>query len=364
MIDRMAELRFASAAQNAGNDSRGSEVHPARFAQAVSLDENAGSASFVEQNESLQRFFAEVDSVRRGPLQELESLLKESKALHDKALNTTTPVKEREALSKVEACSQAASLAAARTTKALQGLNQITQSFDGAEEASLRRQAFAGISMLLQRTLNAHFQAQQEFKSKMEDRVRRHLQAAMPTADDEAIAAIVAGAPSGTTAVQDTVRSTAGEGMLDPRLALKATRERVDELEKLNKAAAQLKQAFFDVQVLVEQQGEVINDIAHHVETTRTRTAAAAQQLEMAVDSNASCRRRWCCVVIVVLVIALILFLFFGNKSSLFGTSDFAGGNVPGIRTPSFGASERPPALALRTMRVEALPVRSSFVVF
>jgi len=265
------------------------------------------------QRDSLQAFLAKLESVRRDPLHELEALLLEAKAVHLHALQATTARAEKEALHRAESCAERASAAAARTCRALQDLTSevdaLSGETDSATERRLRRQSFAGVSVLFQNSLNAYFQAQQEFRAEMEAKVSRQLRAAFPEADDAAVAAVAAGHHSAASAIQDTVRLQPGSSPLSGAMALQATRERCDELESLAKAARELRQAFLDVESLVHAQGDFIDDIEGHVSATRVQTKSAQEQLELANASRRACRCRWCALLIIFLSVAVIFIL-------------------------------------------------------
>lgn len=276
-----------------------------------------------QEDTSLQAFLARLDEIRRGPLHELEAQLLEARALHPHALSATTARAEQEALGRAEACAERASSAASRACQALQALAEEARSGAGNDtEASLRRQSYAGVSMLLKSALHSYFQEQQEFRKQMEAKVNRQLRAAFPGADDTDLAVVAQGQRSAASAIQETVRQQPGLGPLDSAMALQMSRDRRDELENLSRAARELLQALSDIENLVDLQGQVIDDIGVHVEATRTKTAEARQQLDVCV-STAHARRRWWCglctlsiVVLVVILLIVVLIVHSRGKSS------------------------------------------------
>jgi len=260
------------------------------------------------QDCALQQFLTELEDVRQGPLRELESTLVEVKVLHGKALHGTTAAAEKETLARVESCAERASAAAQRACTSLQALANEVDCAPSATEANLRRQSFAGVSALFQNALNAYYQAQQGFRQEMQAKVSRQLRAAFPEADDAAVAAVAAGGQSSAAAaIQDTLRLQPGSSNLSISLALQAGQDRCDELERLARAARDLRQRFVDVEVQIWSQGEVLTNIEHHVGATRHRTQAAREQLQLAVASQTACRVRWC---IIVIILAAILAIF------------------------------------------------------
>jgi len=266
-----------------------------------------------QEDTRLQVFLARLDEITRGPLHELEAQLLEARALHPHALNATTPRAEQEALARAEACAECASSAASRACEALSALAEEARSGAGNDtEASLRRQSYSGVSVLLQSALNSYFQEQQTFRTQMEAKVNRQLRAAFPGADDTDLAAVAQG-QSAASAIQETVRQQPGLGPLDSAMALQMSRERRDELAKFARAARELLQVARDVKSLADLQGEVIDDIGVHVEAQRTRTTEVREDLEFTIASRAR-RRRWygfCTLAILILVMVLLIPLIF-----------------------------------------------------
>lgn len=259
---------------------------------------------------SLDVFLSKLDEIRHGPLHELQGLHREAQALHNLALHATNAATEQDAIHRAESCAEKASAAAKRTCEALQELKTAASAPANPTEANLRRQSFTGVSVLFQNALNSYFQAQQVFRTEMEAKVSRQLRAAFPEADPAEVAAVVAGRGSAASTIQDTLRNQPDMISLGTITSLRATKEQCDELETLATAARELRQAFLDVSVLVNAQGEVIDDIAAHLMATRDQTRATRDVLENTVARQRTCRMRWCiAVTLAILILALVVAL-------------------------------------------------------
>jgi len=250
-----------------------------------------------------------LESVRLGPLQELEGSLAEAQTLHLAALSATTAKGEKDALLKAEACAERASAAASRTCSELKSM--APEPGATGSEAALRRQAFAGVSVLFQNALNSYFQAQMRFRQEMEDKVSRQLRAAFPEADDTVVEAVAAGRASAASTIQDAILRQSGTAPLTTASALQATREKCDELANLARAARDLSQVFVDVESLVNSQGEILNDIGSHVASTREQVKRGHEVLLQASRARSACRWRWTALILILIVICLVLFLIF-----------------------------------------------------
>lgn len=265
------------------------------------------------RQDPVERFLQKLQELQQGPLHELEALLKESKGLHEQALRAAQPQKEQEALRKVEVCSSQASAVAKKTVQGLDALRK--EDVEGT--AGLSQQAFNGVSAAFKKTLEAFFQAQQNFRASMDEKVTRQLRAAFPEADEAQLRDIAAGQRTAAGAITSTMAASTGRtGTLDGGRALQVKREQLDELEVLARTAKELQQAFLDIDNLVSAQGEVIDDIAAHVHQTKDQTEATGHQLDTAIRSNARCRKMGC--VITVATVMVLVVAFFVVKQLVF----------------------------------------------
>lgn len=316
MIDRIDELRAVPA-----QGSRALQMSPASSSARLGglrtplrspMPSPPSTPQLRNRQETaLEAFLSQVESIRGGPLRELEQLHQEAKVQHTLALRATTAKNEREALARAESCADRATAAASRACKALQALGaEVRGAPPDSTEATLRKQSFAGVSVMFQNAMNAYFQAQQAFRTEMETKVSRQLRAAFPEATDAAVAAVAAG-QSAASAIEDTIRLQQGTGPLSTATALKASRANMDELKELQRSVFQLKQTFLGFQSLVDSQGEVIDDIERHMATTRDRTRQAQEELERAHASRRACRARWIvtlCILVIAGAIALVAY--------------------------------------------------------
>ena len=132
--------------------------------------------------------------------------------------------------------------------------------------------------------------------------------------DDVAVAALAARRDSAAAAIQAGVGAQAGGGPLRSEIMLQLSRDRCDELANLARAAAELKQAFLNVDAAVLEQGEAIDDIAEHIGCVRDNVSAGREELDMAARLQKRCRRCRLAIAIVLLVVVLLLVLDITGK--------------------------------------------------
>lgn len=326
MIDRMAELRAASnpilpdRQPSSGRNSRAASGFHSRDASPRitprlnsprSPSFRTSSPGSIARDKALQDFLVKLENIRLGPLHELESVLSEAKAVHSQALSATNPRVETEALRRAEMCAEHASTTASRTYKELQAIaGDIDAPNLAVGEQSLRKQAFSGVSVLLQNAINSYFESQQAFRTKMEAKASRQLRAAFPDANDVAVAAVASSQCTAASAIQQSLQIHPGAGPLRASTVVHVAQGRSNELANLSHAARELKQAFLDVQSLVDTQGTAVDDISRHVAETRERTSNARRQLEAMEASRRSACRCYCWLAVVAVLIGAMMFLF------------------------------------------------------
>lgn len=83
-------------------------------------------------------------------------------------------------------------------------------------------------------------------------------------------------------------------------------RERHDAAMEIEKNLLDLHQIFLDMSVLVEAQGEQLDDIEHHVTHASSFVHHGTQQLQVAKKHQRN-TRKWTCIAIILLLIIIIV---------------------------------------------------------
>jgi len=162
------------------------------------------------------------------------------------------------------------------------------------------------IRQSMQQTLSKKFvdlmteyqSAQQEYKSKYKERVERQFKIAKPDATQEEISQAM---DSGTNdvfaqAILSASQAAAKNALLD-------IQERHKEIIKIEKSINELHQLFVDMAVLVESQGELIDQIEYNVQQSVNFTEKGVQELQSARKYQKNARKKMCCLIITFLVI-------------------------------------------------------------
>ncbi|KAL3697345.1 hypothetical protein R1sor_011421 [Riccia sorocarpa] len=85
--------------------------------------------------------------------------------------------------------------------------------------------------------------------------------------------------------------------------------ERHDAVKDIEKRLLELNQIFLDMALLVEAQGEMLNDIESNVDSAQTFVGQGTQQLQKARRLQLSTRKWTCCAILILLIIIIIIVL-------------------------------------------------------
>lgn len=110
--------------------------------------------------------------------------------------------------------------------------------------------------------------------------------------------------------------------------------ERHDAVKEIEKNLKELHQVFLDMAVLVESQGEQLDDIESHVARANSFVRTGAQQLQTARKHQKNTRKWTCYAIIILLVIILFVVLFTVKPWQNSGGGSSNGGNQPASSQP------------------------------
>ena len=85
--------------------------------------------------------------------------------------------------------------------------------------------------------------------------------------------------------------------------------DRYDAAKEIEKSLLELHQIFLDMAVMVEAQGEQLDDIQHHVMNAAQYVSDGTKNLKTAKDYQRSSRKCMCIGIILLLVIILLVII-------------------------------------------------------
>jgi t-SNARE complex subunit (syntaxin) len=146
-------------------------------------------------------------------------------------------------------------------------------------------------------------EVQTKYKNKFRERVERQYKIVKPDATQEEIDAAL---ESGNTEVfANQILDTKRHEMAKDALAYIENKHK--DILRLEQSIQELHQLFLDMAILVEAQGELIDQIEFNVSQSVAFTRDAVTQLQKANKEQKKSRKKMCCIIVILLVVLAIL---------------------------------------------------------
>ncbi|CAO3587026.1 unnamed protein product [Absidia cylindrospora] len=198
--------------------------------------------------------------------------------------------------------------------KAIEASNGRFNQSDG----QIRRTQSAALKKRFLDTIQRYQDIERSYQQQYRQRVERQIRIVKPDASEQEIDQILDSDDSAQVFTQSLMQAgRRGQS----RAVLSEVQNRHDDIKKIEKTILELHQLFMDMQMLVEQQGETINQIDEHAETTAVQMEEGSKFVTRAIASARATRhKKWCCFVICIIlavVIAILVWWFgFGHPVS------------------------------------------------
>ncbi|CAK4825721.1 unnamed protein product [Aphanomyces euteiches] len=181
-----------------------------------------------------------------------------------------------------------------------------------ASEMRIRDNMSTTLTRKFMDTMKDYQKAQQKFKSDMKNKVKRQVQIVKPDASEQEIDMVMRSADPGAI-----YRSAILQGSNDSiKEVYMNCHDKYQDVLKLEQSVAELHQMFLDLALLVEQQGEMLDQIEFQVKTASNYIDAGNKEVTKALKSQKSWRKKICCLLFFGLIIILIAVLASGAFKS------------------------------------------------
>ncbi|KAK7268109.1 hypothetical protein RIF29_20796 [Crotalaria pallida] len=261
---------------------------------------------------NLDKFFEEVESVK-DELKELERLHENLRGSHEKSKTLHSAKAVKDLRSKMDA-DVALALKKAKVVKvrleALDRSNQASRSLPGSGPGSssdrTRTSVVSGLRKKLKDSMESFNNLRQEISSEYRETVqRRYYTVTGENPEDKTIDLLISTGES-ETFLQKAIQQQGRANIMD---TIQEIQERHDTVKEIERNLNELHQVFMDMAVLVQSQGEQLDDIESHVARANSFVRGGTQQLHVARKHQKNTRKWTCIAIILLLIIILIIVL-------------------------------------------------------
>ncbi|KAG2221962.1 hypothetical protein INT45_010486 [Circinella minor] len=156
-------------------------------------------------------------------------------------------------------------------------------------------------------TIQRYQDIERTYQQKYRQRVERQIRIVKPDATPDEIDQVIDSdeAPQiFAQSLMNTNRSGHANAVLNE------VQSRHDDIKKIEKTILELHQLFMDMQMMIEQQGEVLTNVEQQVEQTVVDLEQGNKDVEKAIVSARATRaKKWCCFVIAIIILVVVAIL-------------------------------------------------------
>ncbi|XP_075424770.1 syntaxin-2 isoform X1 [Ascaphus truei] len=277
-------------------------------------NEGDGHTAVVLQKENfMDDFFHQVEELRNC-IAKVSENVEEVKKKHSTILSAPNP--EDKTKDELEKLNKEIKNIANKVRAKLKSIEQIIDQDENANRTSanlrIRKTQHSVLSRKFVEVMTEYNETQTQFRERSKGRIQRQLEiTGKTTTDDELEEMLESGNPSIFTSdiISDSQIT---------RQALNEIESRHKDIMKLESSIRELHEMFMDMAMLVETQGEMINNIETNVSNASDYVEHAKEETKKAVKYQSKSRRKQWIIAIIALVaiglIALIIGLSVGIK--------------------------------------------------
>ncbi|KAL1369379.1 syntaxin-121-like [Arachis stenosperma] len=263
----------------------------------------------TDGNVHLDKFFEEVEVVKEE-LKELEKLHESLRVSHErsKTLHSARAVKDLRASMDADV---AIALKKAKLVKvrleALDRSNAASRSLPGAGPGSssdrTRTSVVSGLRKKLKDSMDSFNNLRQQISSEYRETVQRRYYTVTGENPDEKTVDLLISTGESETFLQKAIQQQGRATIMD---TIQEIQERHDTVMEIERSLNELHQVFLDMAVLVQSQGEQIDDIENHVARANSYVRGGVQQLQVARKHQKN-TRKWTLIAIIILIIIILI---------------------------------------------------------
>jgi len=261
------------------------------------------------ENDFMPEFFKDVSSIKSG----MAIIRRNIKAIEDcygQALAALSPDQAQKSSEEMEKLINATNSCASdvrNQLKQMESANKELLAKDSGQEPAkirIRQNMHATLTKKFLELMSQYQEVQTKFKNKYRERVERQYLIVKPEATAEEIDQIMESGDAQAIFARQILDLERHSKAKD---ALSYIENRHKDILKLEQSINELHKLFVDMAILIETQGEMIDQIEANIEASVGYTGKAVEELKKANKLQKKSRKKMCIIIIILLVVFVLL---------------------------------------------------------
>ncbi|XP_043939936.1 syntaxin-3 isoform X1 [Protopterus annectens] len=254
----------------------------------------------IDNRAFMDEFFQQIEEIRQN-IDKISDNVEEVKRLYSVILSA--PIPEQKTKDESERLMNDIKKMANGVRNKLKAIEQNIEQDEVRSSADLRirKSQHSVLSRKFVDVMTKYNEAQVDFRDRSKNRIQRQLEITGKTTTDEELEEML---ESGNPAIFTS--GIINDSQIS-RQALSEIESRHNDIVRLESSIKELHDMFLDIAMLVENQGEVVDNIEANVMKSVDHVEAAKEETKKAVIYNNKARKKMIIIIVVVTVLALII---------------------------------------------------------
>ncbi|KAJ3674521.1 hypothetical protein LUZ60_005137 [Juncus effusus] len=269
---------------------------------SIQITEMSSLNGFLKEANSIRSDIDKIDRIHRGLHEANES----SKTLHSATAVRSVRVKMDADVALVLQKARVIKAQLELLERAAETIRALPSSGPGSSDERTRTQVIAGLKKKLKGSMDAFVELRKEIAREYRETVTRRYYTVTGEQPDEATIETLVTTGEGEQFLQ---RAIAAQGRGTVMDVVAEIQERHSAVTDIEQGLLELQQVFMDMAVLVQTQGDQLNNIENHVTRARSYVDDARQSLQVARKFQKNTRKWTFCAILLLIIIALAIVL-------------------------------------------------------
>jgi t-SNARE complex subunit (syntaxin) len=274
-------------------------------------DESPSNQNQTISNEKkiMDQFYNDIDKLK-SQIETITQATTRIKQMDDESMRSTSDAKDNALSTELNSLIANTNRLAKEIKNMLEVLKNETQVFKSdnsvtAGDLRVRENLCNTLTRKFIDEMKLYQEAQQKYKVNAKEKLERKIRVAAPDATDEEVDTIM----RSDGGAENLIQSTFLVGGVND--SIKQTYRKVaakyQDVLALEQSMAELHQMFLDMALLVEQQGELLDNIEYNVKSAADYVEEGNIDVYRAIEHQKSARKKQCWIIILVIVLVIIL---------------------------------------------------------